>query len=152
LRHFEKFWQYIIVAFTLSIILLYPTSIHFLEKFQQVSFCHLNICVHNISTIFTFLQPFLIFSPIKLVPILRKDLFCLLFSIFVKKEDIFVVWDSYTDVSLWYFYVHMYQNLNWFIPSLFLFFPLVPFLWWFQHVENLYIHSCIGSTANIFTS
>jgi hypothetical protein len=37
-------------------------------------------------------------------------------------------------VSLWHFHVCMYYNLNWFISSIFLLSPLVPFLTWFQQV------------------
>jgi hypothetical protein len=36
------------------------------------------------------------------------------------------------DVSLWHFHVHMHQNPNCFIPSVFLLSTLFPFLWWFQ--------------------
>jgi hypothetical protein len=32
-------------------------------------------------------------------------------------------------VSLWYFHVYMYYNLNWFISSIFLLSTLVLFLW-----------------------
>jgi hypothetical protein len=37
-------------------------------------------------------------------------------------------------VSLWHFHAYMYYNPNWFIPFIFLFSTLVPFLWWFHQV------------------
>jgi hypothetical protein len=37
-------------------------------------------------------------------------------------------------VSLWHFHVYMYDNLNWFIPSIFLLSIFIPLLWWFQQI------------------
>jgi hypothetical protein len=72
------------------------------------------------------------------------------FSNFVKEKKMtFVFKIAIQEVSLWYFHVYMYYNLNWFTPSIFLLSTLVPF---FMVIStSLKIHSCIGSTSTIFT-
>jgi hypothetical protein len=64
LWHSPKFLQYNIVEFTPPLSLLPPL----LKQFQQVSFFRLHICVQNIPTILTLQLPFLISSPLPLVP------------------------------------------------------------------------------------
>jgi hypothetical protein len=48
-----------------SFILPFPP---FLEYFLQVSFFHFHICIHDVPTIFSLLNPFLISSPLSTVP------------------------------------------------------------------------------------
>jgi hypothetical protein len=46
----------------------------FLQQFQQDSFPQFHVWIHNISTIFSLLHPFLKSSPFPMVPIPRQDL------------------------------------------------------------------------------
>jgi hypothetical protein len=70
---------------------------------------------------------------------------------FLKNRHFCLLEIAIQGVSLWYFHVCMYHNLNEFIPCIFFLSTLVPFLLWFQKILKFYIHSCIGSTSTIFT-
>jgi hypothetical protein len=50
-----------------SITLIYDET-HSYNSFNRSHFFHLYTCIHNISTIFTCLHPFLISPPLPLVP------------------------------------------------------------------------------------
>jgi hypothetical protein len=64
---------------------------------------------------------------------IRQNLFPSSCSLVLQKKWHFCLFKIATQgVSLWYFYVFIYSNLNWFISSIFLLFTLVPFIWWFQ--------------------
>jgi hypothetical protein len=100
-------------------------------------FFHLHTCVHNISTIFTFLYLFPYSPPLTDTNHPDRTYFTFLICVFEKKMTFLFVWNS----SIWCFiltYIHcilrMYYNLSWFIPSSPLLSTLLPFLWWFQQV------------------
>jgi hypothetical protein len=130
---FVKFLKYIIVDFT-------PQSFSFIP-FSPIAGI-VSICfnflfytwIHNISTSFSLLNPFLIShmhthwyqSP-------DRNCFTFLLSIF-EKRHVCLFRIALQGVFLWHFYVYMYDNLNWFMPSIFLLSILVPFLWWFQQI------------------
>jgi hypothetical protein len=64
---------------------------------------------------------------------LYNTYFTFLFSVFEKRH--FCLYKiAIQGVLLWHFHVYMFCNLNWFIPSIFLLFTLVNFLWWIQKV------------------
>jgi hypothetical protein len=58
--------QYILVRFTLSIILPLPSPI--LEQFQQVSFFYFHIWIQNTSILYTLIPFFLVPTHLPLVP------------------------------------------------------------------------------------
>jgi hypothetical protein len=119
---------------TFSFIHLSP---HSWNSFNRSLF---SIYIHSICTIFTFLQPFPISSPLPLVPTSPgRTCFTLLPSNFVIKKKVktkmtFLVKMATQGVSLWHFHVYMYYSPIWFNSSVFLLSTLVPFLWWFQLV------------------
>jgi hypothetical protein len=80
-------------------------------------------------------HPFLTSSPSHWCQPPDRTCFAFLFSI-VKKRHFCLFKISLQGFSLWQFHVYMYYNLNWFMPFIFLFSALVPFLWWFQQVKN----------------
>jgi hypothetical protein len=102
---------------------------------------------------------FLLYSPSYTASIYPRHHWCYplrrtvlpLRSLFFEKRYFCLFKIAIQGISLLHFHVHMYYNLNWFMPSIFLFSTLVPVLLWFQQVKNLYIHSCIGNTSNLFT-
>jgi hypothetical protein len=121
----------IIVELIPSIVLLYLPSPHSWNSFKM---SHFSIFIHEYiiflvhSDSFTFSlnhSPSYWYSD--------RTCFTFLFSVFEKR--LFCLFKiAIQGVSLWHFNVHMYYNLNWFIPSIFLLSTLVSFLWWFQQI------------------
>jgi hypothetical protein len=100
------------------------------------------------STSTTFLMP----SSLPLEPTLKTGLvftFLTFIYLFLKRQFCLFVM-VIQGVSLWNFLIYLYYTLNWFFPSIILLSTLVPFLWRFQQVWMLYIHTCIESTWTIF--
>jgi hypothetical protein len=92
--------------------------------------------VHTVLVPYSPSYIFYMSSPSHWYQLPRQDLFCLpVLSLYFKKWHFCLFKIAIQGVSfLWHFYVYMYYNLSWFIPSSFLFSTLVPFLWWFQQV------------------
>jgi hypothetical protein len=79
--------QCILVRFTSFIGLLLPI----LEKFQQISFLYFHMWIQNTSTIFTFIHPFLIPTPLPLVLIPRKKTLFYSLVLHLNKKCILIV-------------------------------------------------------------
>jgi hypothetical protein len=123
-------WQkcLFIVEFTTSIILLY-THAPILRIVSTGLIFYFHIWVHSISTIFILLHPFLLSSPLPLVPTPRQDLFYFLVICFWGEKSHFCFFKIFMQrVPLCHFHVYMYCIPKWFIPSIFLFSTLVLFL------------------------
>jgi hypothetical protein len=89
LWHFQKYLQYILVKFTSpSFSFISP---HTQNSFNRSHFSIFHIWTHNISTIFTLLHPFLISSPVPLVPTSIQDLFYLYSSLCLRYTMRFIM-------------------------------------------------------------
>jgi hypothetical protein len=105
-----------------------PSLPPYLEQFQQVSFYITYMCTQFLHRIHP-PTPFPTGTNTSLWFCRRKWK--------KKKMTFLLVWDkgSYTGSFLMLFpCINLYCNPNWFISSIFLYFTLVPFLWWFQLV------------------
>jgi hypothetical protein len=123
-----------------------PSSLH---SWNSFSMSHFSISIHEY-IVFPLHSPSYTLSlylpPSHWYQLPNRTYFTFLFFIF-RKSHFCLFKIPIQGVSLWYFHVYMYYNLNWFIPPIFLLSTLVFFLWWLQKVSKFYIHIESTSTS-----